>query len=93
MASVTSVKVTDDLRYARVFISVIGDDVVAEDTLNGLDRAKKFVRVELGNRTNLRYVPELSFVHDRGAAHAQKIDSLLNQLHQEENEQSSSKKS
>ena len=57
--SVTHVDVTKDLRYAKVYISVLGDKKAREDTLTGLKSAAGFARREMGKRKNLRYNPEI----------------------------------
>lgn len=54
MTSIVSVEVTNDLRYAKVFVSVLGDDKEKEDTIEGLKSAKGYVRKELGNRLDIR---------------------------------------
>ncbi|MFQ5648484.1 MAG: 30S ribosome-binding factor RbfA [bacterium] len=88
MASVTKVTLSDDLRFAKVYVSIIGKDTSAENSLQGLDRAKRFIRSQLGSRTDLRFVPDLSFVYDKSAAYAHDIETLLNQLNQQEGDES-----
>lgn len=77
MATVTRVKLTDDLRFARVYISVVGDANVRENSVKGLERANGFIRTELRKRTDLRMTPELRFVLDNSADYAMNIESLL----------------
>jgi ribosome-binding factor A len=62
--SIIAAEVTRDLRYAKVFISVLGDDKVKKDTMQGLKSAAGFVRKEIGRRINLRYTPEIIFELD-----------------------------
>lgn len=76
-ATVTSVETTGDLRLARIFVSVLGDDAVASETMRALDEAKPYIRHEIGARTDLRFVPEIEFVSDRSAARAARISTLL----------------
>ena len=78
-ATVTSVEVTPDLRTARVHVSVLGDDDAWKKTLAALDGAKHHLRRMLGDRTELRFIPELTFVPDRTAERAARISSLLRQ--------------
>jgi ribosome-binding factor A len=78
-ATVTSVEVTPDLRSARVHVSVLGDDEAWKKTLGALDGAKTHLRRMLGDRTDLRFIPELTFVPDRTAERAARISSLLRQ--------------
>ncbi len=75
--TVTAVEVTADLRTARIHVSVLGDDQQRRDTLAALEGAKHHLRKTLGDRTELRFVPELMFVEDRSAERAARISSLL----------------
>ena len=84
-STVTEVKVTDDLRSARVHVSVLGDDEQIASTMKALDEAKPYLRHELGTRTELRYVPELTFVSDRSAQRSARISSLLREAKEQEN--------
>lgn len=63
--TVTRVEITQDLRFAKVFVSIIGDRHVARQTMDALEHASKFLRGELGREVKLRYTPELTFVEDR----------------------------
>ena len=76
-ATVTSVETTGDLRLARIFVSVLGDDATARETMRALDEAKPYIRHELGARVDLRFVPDIEFVSDRSAARAARISTLL----------------
>lgn len=79
-ASITSVEVAPDLRYARVFVSVFGDDAAAKRTLEGLASSRGFLRTELGKRLRLRFAPELAFELDHSLAHGDRIARLLAQV-------------
>ena len=63
MVSITRVDTTGDLRYARVYISVL-DKSREKEVLKGLKSASGFLRRELGQALQLRYTPELTFVRD-----------------------------
>ncbi len=76
--TVTSVEVSSDLRNAKIFVSVLGQD--AGQTFEGLDAARPFIRSELGRRLKLRFVPELSFREDHTAEEAEKIDQLMDKI-------------
>lgn len=76
-ATVTAVEVTPDLRSARVHVSVLGDDEALRSTMAALTEARPYLRHELGRRTELRFVPDLTFVSDTSAARAIRIDTLL----------------
>ena len=83
-ATVTAVEVTDDLRSARVHVSVLGDEEARNNTMAGLEDAKQFLRHELGSRTDLRFVPEITFVADRSAERAARISGLLREARERE---------
>lgn len=75
--TVTEVELSGDLRVAKVFVSVLGDEEVARGTLAALREATPFIRHRLGERTDLRFVPALEFVADRSALRATRISALL----------------
>jgi ribosome-binding factor A len=75
--TVTAVETTADLKTARVFVSVLGDEGQVKDTMQALNEAKAYIRHEVGSRTDLRYVPEIEFVSDVSAARASRISRLL----------------
>lgn len=75
--TVTGVEVTPDIRYAKVFISVLGDEEKKSQSLEALEKAKGFVRSELGKRMRLRYTPEISFKFDTSIEYGAKIMKLL----------------
>jgi ribosome-binding factor A len=77
LASVTGVEMAEDARSARVMVNVAGDDADAEQTLEGLDAAKNFVRRELAERLRLRRPPELFFQLDRSLQMETRVEELL----------------
>ena len=81
MTAVTDVIVTPDLKYCKAFISVLGDEESAKDTLAGLVSATGYIRRELARSINLRNTPELTFVMDNsieyGIEMSRKIDEVL----------------
>jgi ribosome-binding factor A len=83
--TVTDVQVTGDLQQAKVFISVLGDEEQKENTLKGLAKAKGFIRTEIGHRIRLRKTPEIEFEWDDAMEYGNRINSLLHQLHGDEN--------
>lgn len=82
--TVTGVEVTGDLQQAKVFITVLGDERKREDTLNGLEKAKGFIRSEVGHRIRLRKTPELFFEIDESIDYGNKIETLLKEIHRDE---------
>ena len=81
IVTVTSVKLTDDLKLARVYVSILGDEKNRQDSLRGLERATKFIRSEMGRKANLKYVPDLEFYYDETIDYAHKIELLLKKIH------------
>ena len=73
----TGVKVSKDLRHARIFFSVFGAETNKSDALAGLKRATGFIRSKLGKELSLRFVPSIEFSYDETEAEAQRIESLL----------------
>jgi ribosome-binding factor A len=81
LVSLSRVDVSPDLRQARVLVSVLGSDDERRQALEGLSRARGFLRSELARSLrHLRAVPELTFALDRGAEHSQRISQLLEDL-------------
>ena len=81
--TVTSVACTEDLREAKVYVSVMGDEKKAHDTLNGLNSSLGFVRREIGKRIRLRFTPEISFALDTSLSYSDHIQRLLNEIHED----------
>jgi ribosome-binding factor A len=77
--TVTRVEITQDLRTAKVFVSIIGDRHVAGQSMEALESAKKFLRGELGHAVALRHVPELVFVEDRSTERAIELSKVIAQ--------------
>ena len=76
MVSITRVDTTNDLRYARVYVSVL-EKTREADVLKGLKSASGFLRRELGHALQLRYTPELQFTGDDSIQHGAHILELL----------------
>lgn len=79
LISVTKVKVTNDLKYARVYVSVLNSKNVKE-TLAALKKSAGFIRSELAKRVNLRNTPEIIFEFDDSIEYGTKIDSILKEI-------------
>lgn len=77
MTSAVAVNVTNDLRYAKAYISVMGDEETQKKAMEGLKSAAGFVRREIGKRIDLRYTPELIFELDHSIEHGAHIEELL----------------
>ena len=85
LTSVTAVKVSPDLRHARIFVTVLGDGTQRKKALEGLRSAASFVRRSLSKRLHhLRRIPELSFDYDEAVEKGMRIEELLDQIKHEE---------
>jgi ribosome-binding factor A len=82
--TMTGIRLTNDLKLAKVFYSVFGDEDSLENVQTGLASAKGFIKKELGQRLSLRYIPEITFFHDRSLASASHMEKLLEQLNTDE---------
>lgn len=83
-ATVTAVKISADLRHARVLVSVMGSKEEQDETMKGLSSAKSHLRVELGRQVRMKYVPELSFELDHRSEDAEHLEELLRKIHEED---------
>ena len=81
--TLTRVEVSDNLKHAKVYVSVMGTEQEKADTLEALKSAKGFIRNSLGKNLYLRYLPELEFKKDENAEHVEKITRIINHLHTE----------
>lgn len=84
LTSITYVEVTRDLRYAKIYVSVLGNEKDKKETLEGLENAKGFIRREIGNRINLRYVPEPIFNLDDSIEQGIYISKLIDKVNRED---------
>ncbi len=80
MTSVVGVSVTNDLSYAKVYVSVMGNDEVQKNALAGLRSAAGFVRREVGRRVQIRHTPEILFELDHSIEHGAHINDILKNL-------------
>ncbi|MDR2860971.1 MAG: 30S ribosome-binding factor RbfA [Syntrophobacterales bacterium] len=78
--TVTDVTISDDLRVAKVYFVEMAQDICNEEIQEGLERAKGFIRKELGRRLRLRYTPEVIFRPDNSFAYGSRIDRILAEL-------------
>lgn len=82
---VTRADVTRDLRFAKVYVSILEDEK-ADDMIKALKKAAGFIRRELGMRVDLRYTPELLFERDRNIAYGVHIAQILKDVTPREEE-------
>lgn len=79
MITVTKVKTTPDLRYARVYVSIYGSKNL-KLTFESLSKVGKFIRSRIANSVNLRMTPEIIFVHDDSEITGGRIDEILKEI-------------
>lgn len=77
--SVMAVRVSKDLRYARVYISVLGDDEKKKGAIAALSSAAGFIRHEIGKRINIRFTPEFSFHLDDSIEKGLHVSRLIDE--------------
>lgn len=82
--TVTAVEVTNDLRYAKIYVSILGGDEDEAKSLSALNSAKGLVRSEIGKRIRLRFAPEITFLVDKSLDKGARISELLSQVKTEE---------
>ncbi len=84
LATVTNVETTRDLRYTTIYISVFGNDEQKNETIDGLKRAKGFIRRVIGEALNIRYTPEPIFKLDSSLEYAMSMSKLIDEVHQQD---------
>jgi ribosome-binding factor A len=89
--SITDVEVSPDIKYAKVFVSVFGDDEAREKTMQGLRSASGFVRHELSRKVTMRHIPEVSFKLDTSIERGSRIIEMIGKVtaHHEDGDSSS----
>jgi ribosome-binding factor A len=83
LLTVTRVDITRDLRYAKVYISVIGDDEVRTKTIKALEKASGFIAVNSAKKVTMRYFPDLTFKLDTGVDQQMRIEEMLADIEEE----------
>jgi len=81
--TLTRIDLTGDLRYAKVYFSILGDKKVQESSLEGIESATAYIRRLVGQRLKLKYVPELSFRLDRSLEYTIKLEKTFEALRNE----------
>lgn len=84
MTSVTKVEVTNDLSFAYIYISVLGNEKDELDTIEGLNNAKGFIKREIGNRIDLRHVPDTIFYIDKSIEESIYMSKLIEKVQKED---------
>ena len=82
--TVTGCEITSDLSFAKVFYTVL-DDTKKDSTRKALEKAKGFIRGEISKRVDIRHTPELRFEYDKSEEYGNKIDNLIKEIHEKDN--------
>ena len=80
MTCVTDVEVAPDLKTAKVYVSVLGDEDKKAETMEGLKSADGYIRHQLAERLNLRNTPELRFILDTSSEYGMKMSKLIDEV-------------
>jgi ribosome-binding factor A len=83
LVTVTSVDITKDLHYAKVYISVIGSEIQKAETIAALQSAAGFIAVNSAQKMTIRYFPELTFKLDNGVDKQIRVEELLRKINDE----------
>jgi len=86
--TVTDVKMTADLKIARIYVTALDQEHYEQQTAPGLKSAVGYIRTEVGRRLNLRYTPEIVFYRDTSAEYAHRMEKILDSLPQENEHES-----
>ncbi len=80
LTTLSMVEVSPDLSFAKVYITMFGDDEELKATLALLKSHARYLRAQLAARLNLRRTPQLAFVHDEGLVRGQHVSQLINKV-------------
>ena len=80
MTTVVSAEVTPDLKFCKVYISVLGSEEAGKETIQGLKSAEGYIRRELARRVNLRNTPKLQFIFDQSIEYGVNMSHLIDQV-------------
>lgn len=84
ITSVSHVEVTRDLSFAKIFISILGNEEEKQSTIEGLESAKGYIKKELGREVKLRAMPELIFILDDSIERSMEMTKLINEVNHEQ---------
>jgi ribosome-binding factor A len=80
--TLTRVRISPDLQQARIMFTALGDEKSRASSTRALERAAPFLRRQIGARLRLKRTPELTFIYDESVAGQDRIERILNQLHE-----------
>lgn len=81
--TITDCKVTNDLGFAKIYYTLL-DDSKKEEVNKSIQNASGFIRHELGERMEIRHIPELEFVYDESIEYGKKIEQKIKEIHEED---------
>ena len=84
LLTVVDVKVTDDLKIANIYFSFLENKKPAEDVIKIIKAKKKQIRHHVRRNIDLKYTPEFRFYYDNTMEYVEKIDKLINKIHQDD---------
>ncbi|MCD6079941.1 MAG: ribosome-binding factor A [Candidatus Omnitrophica bacterium 4484_49] len=84
--TVTNVKVSPDLRIARVYYTILGDDKLIQSAQEGLESASGYIRKLVAHRMKIKFIPEIKFYFDQELTRRLKVDKILDELKDETSE-------
>jgi ribosome-binding factor A len=84
LVTVTRVRISKDLKNAKVYVSFIGNKDSTDVCLEKVNNRKKQIRMHLGANMHLRYVPELDFYFDDNMEYASRIDEIIKEIHKDD---------
>ncbi|PLX84747.1 MAG: 30S ribosome-binding factor RbfA [Desulfuromonas sp.] len=87
--TITAVEVTSDLRLARIYFSVMGDEAARQETEKGLKSSVPYLRRQLGGRLHMRHIPDLLFLYDSSLEYGSRIETLLKEIHSRQDDDQS----
>lgn len=82
--TVTEVRMTPDLKLAKVYVSIFGDEKAREKTLKHLESMKKEIRHQMAGRVSMKYVPALQFYHDATMDQVMHLEKLIKEIHKDD---------
>ncbi|MCM8784062.1 MAG: 30S ribosome-binding factor RbfA [Candidatus Omnitrophica bacterium] len=81
--TITHVEITDDLRFVKIYYSILGTEKEKEETTKALKSSEGFIRGLIGQRIRLRFVPEIKFLFDSSAEYSMHIQDILDKIKEE----------
>jgi ribosome-binding factor A len=82
--SVIDVELSRDLRHAKVYVSVYGDELERKDTMDGLEKANGYIRKLVGERIKIHHTPEILFKYDNSIEHGVHISEIIKKINKKD---------